>query len=144
MKKQSDKIVKVSAGAVIVKDGKTLLAQRMGSFNQGDWGSMGGHVEFGETPIEAAIREAKEELGIKIGNLKFVCCINEYFKEKQYVDVIFLADIISGRPRIMESHKISKIGWFPLDDLPEPLFAPIRITLQNLKTGQQYFEMKKN
>ena len=57
---------KVGAGVVIIKDGQILLAKRKGSHGCGHWGSMGGHVEFGESPIEASKREAFEELGIKL------------------------------------------------------------------------------
>ncbi|TAN33045.1 NUDIX hydrolase [Patescibacteria group bacterium] len=69
-----DKIIKVGAGAVIIKDGKTLLAKRKGAHADGCYGSIGGHVEFGESPMETVKREATEELGVEIGNLKFVSC----------------------------------------------------------------------
>lgn len=35
------------------------------------WGFFGGEIEMGETPEEAVKREAKEELGIELKNLKF-------------------------------------------------------------------------
>ena len=59
----SANIIKVGAGVVILKDGKTLLLKRKGSHSADCWGSAGGHVEFGETPAEAVKREAREELG---------------------------------------------------------------------------------
>lgn len=137
--------IKVGACIIIVQGNKTLLAQRKSkkSVGGGHWGSMGGHVEFGETPAQAAIREAREELGIEVGNLKFLICLDEQFGEyKHYVDFIFLADIISGQPQIMESHAIEKVEWFELDDLPSPLFAPVKLALEALKTGDKYGEFK--
>ena len=113
------------------------------SLGSGHWGSAGGHVEPGETPAEAAIRETKEELGIVVGNLKFLVCLDEQWKDgRQYVDIIFLADILSGEPKSMEPDKIESVGWFPLDDLPEPMFAPVKIALEALKTGKHYDEYK--
>jgi 8-oxo-dGTP diphosphatase len=135
---------KLGAGVVIIKDGKTLLAKRKGAHASGMWGSMGGHVEFGETPIEAAKRESMEELGIKIGNFKFLACTNMLKEGKHYVDVSFIAEIISGEPKIMEPHKIEEIGWFPMDDLPDPLFGPVATCFEAIKTGQNYFEMKED
>lgn len=132
---------KVGAGVVIIRDGMTLLARRQGSHASGMWGSMGGHVEFGETPVQACIREAREELGIEIGNLTFVSCTNILRDGKHYVDVSFTAELVAGEPAIREPHKILEIGWFPLDSLPSPLFDPVRVALEAFQTGQRYFEV---
>jgi len=137
--------IKVGAGVIVVKDGKTLLAKRSSkkSLGQSQWGSAGGHVELGETPAQAAIRETQEELGIVVDNLKFLTCLDEQWKDgRQYVDIIFSADIVSGIPRSMEPDKIEEVGWFDLDDLPEPMFAPVRVALQALKNSRHYDEFK--
>ncbi len=133
--------IKVGAGVVIIKDGMTLLAKRQGSHAEGCYGSLGGHVEFGESPVDAVTREAREELGIEIGNVVFVSCTNMRKYGKHYIDVSFVAEILSGEPTILEPHKIESIGWFPLDNLPSPLFEPVRIALEALKTGNRYFEV---
>lgn len=132
---------KVSAGAVIINNGMTLLAQRKGAHGAGTWGSMGGHVKFGESPKEAAKREAMEELGIEIGHLEFAACLHMVKDGKHYLDVSFTAEIISGEPAIRESDRIAAIGWYPIDHLPEPLFEPVRVVLESLKTGKRYFEV---
>ncbi len=137
----SANIIKVGAGVVILKDGKTLLLKRKGSHSADCWGSAGGHVEFGETPAEAVKREARKELGIEIGNLKFVSCANLLKEGRHYIDISFTADIISGEPTILEPEFAEDLQWFSLDKLPEPLFEPVRIVLDSLKTGQAYFEM---
>lgn len=133
--------VKVGAGVVIMKDGKTLLAKRKGSHGAGMWGSMGGHVEFGESPVDAVKREAREELGIEIENIKFVTCMNMIRDGKHYVDISFTAELLSGEPTIQEPDRIEAIGWYSLSDLPHPLFDPVRIVLESLKTGENYFEV---
>lgn len=136
------KIPQVGAGVVIIEKGKTLLAKRKGSHGNGNWGSMGGHVEFGESPIEAVKREAKEELGIEIGNVKFAICLNMIKEGKHYLDISFTAEIVSGEPTIQEPDKIEAIGWYSLDDLPSPLFPPVAAVLEAIKTGKNYFEVK--
>lgn len=133
---------KVGAGVVVMKDGMTLLAKRKGSHGEGMWGSMGGHVEFGESPIETVKREAKEELGIEIGNVKFVTCTNLIRDGKHYLDVSFVAELVSGEPTIQEPDRIEEIGWYALTDLPEPLFDPVRIVLEAMKSGETYFEVR--
>ncbi|MBI4276596.1 NUDIX domain-containing protein [Candidatus Uhrbacteria bacterium] len=139
---KDEKHIKVGAGVVIIKDGKTLLAKRKGSHAEGTWGSLGGHVEFGESPIEAVKREAREELGIELKNVTFASCTNMMKYGTQYLDVSFTAEIASGEPRICDAERIKSIGWYPLDQLPEPLFEPVRVVLDAIKSGKVYFESK--
>lgn len=51
------------AGAFIVKDGKILFLNHK---KYGFWLQPGGHVEEGETPDEAAVRETMEETGLEV------------------------------------------------------------------------------
>jgi 8-oxo-dGTP diphosphatase len=138
----SEPSIKVGAGVVIIKDGMTLLAKRKGSHAAGSYGSLGGYVEFGESPVEAVKREAREELGIEIGNIRFVSCTNMMKYGKHYLDVSFVAEIVSGDPTIQEPDRIESVGWYPLDALPEPLFEPVRIVLDSLKTGQAFHDVR--
>lgn len=135
-------IIKIGAGTVIIKDGMTLLAKRKGKHGSGMWGSMGGHVEFGESPINAVKREAKEELGIEIGNLQFAMCMHMIREGKHYIDISFTAEIVSGEPSIQEPDKIESIGWYSLNNLPSPLFPPVEAVLEAIKTGKKYFEIE--
>jgi 8-oxo-dGTP pyrophosphatase MutT (NUDIX family) len=51
------------AGAFIVEDGRVLLLNHK---KYGFWLQPGGHVEPGETPDEAAVRETMEETGLEV------------------------------------------------------------------------------
>jgi 8-oxo-dGTP diphosphatase len=55
-----------AVGVVIVvrRGDRVLLAQRSRGLYTGRWGFPGGHIERGETVIEAAMRELDEETGI--------------------------------------------------------------------------------
>ncbi len=58
----------VSAAGVIVLDeqGRILLVQRGNEPQRGRWSVPGGRVEPGETPAQAAVREALEETGLRV------------------------------------------------------------------------------
>ena len=51
-------------GVIVVKDGKILCGTRFNDTGYGLLCGPGGHIEQGETPEQAAIREAQEEFGI--------------------------------------------------------------------------------
>lgn len=55
-----------AVGVVIVvrRGDRVLLAQRSRGLYIGQWGFPGGHIERGETVIEAAMRELAEETGV--------------------------------------------------------------------------------
>ena len=141
----SDQRPKVGAGVLIIQDGQVLLAKRIGSHGDGTWGSLGGHVEFGEKPSETVKREAMEELGIELTKIKFLCCTDAFMGDKHYLDLGFRADIAKGTPIIQkgEETKIEMVEWFSLKDLPEPLFPPVEIYIRAYKTGEVYFELKR-
>tara|TARA_Y100000034_G_scaffold75964_1_gene91232 strand:- start:91 stop:483 length:393 start_codon:yes stop_codon:yes gene_type:complete len=74
-------------GAVVVleKEGKFLLQLRDDTekiHHPNKWGLFGGHIENGETPIDAAIREIKEELEINLDK-KLVKKIHEFSNEER-------------------------------------------------------------
>ena len=53
-----------SVGVLVIKDDKILTGTRAHDSGHGQIGGPGGHIEEGETPKEAAIRETSEEFGI--------------------------------------------------------------------------------
>lgn len=53
----------ISCGCIIINDKQILLVHEK---NANFWGFPKGHIEFGETEIETALREVKEEIGIDV------------------------------------------------------------------------------
>jgi len=57
---------RVGLGVLIFNErNQLLLGQRLNSHGADSWGPPGGHLEFGETFEEGAIKEVAEETGIK-------------------------------------------------------------------------------
>ena len=119
---------KVGVGVLVLKDGKALLLKRKGAHGEGSWCYPGGHVEFGESFLDTAIREVKEESGLDVDNPRFLCITNDFFEKenKHYITIMVAADYVSGDAEIMEKDKCTDIGWFNLDNIPQPLFWPVR------------------
>ena len=129
----------VGVGVVFVREDRVFLARRQGAHGEETWASAGGHLEWGETLEECARREALEELGVVVGNLHFLCFSNIIAYDRHYVDVEFLGDIGDQEPQLAEPDAFSEYGWFPLDDLPEPLFVAAMYALESYRSGKHYF-----
>jgi 8-oxo-dGTP diphosphatase len=116
-----------------------FLAKRQGSHGEATWASAGGHLELGESLEECARREALEELGVTVGQLRFLCVSNIIAYGKHYLDIEFLGDIADQQPRPVEPGAFSQAGWFPLEQLPQPLFLAVGYALDSLRTSRYYY-----
>ena len=129
----------VGVGVIFVRGDTVFLAKRHGAHGEDTWASAGGHLENGETLEECGRREAMEELGVTVEDLRYLCVSNIIAYDKHYVDIEFLGEIGDQEPRLMEPESFIASGWFSLDDLPEPLFQAMRYALDSYRTGQHYF-----
>ena len=130
---------KVGVGVIFVRDETVFLAKRHGAHGEDTWASAGGHLENGETLEECGRREAMEELGVRVGDLRYLCVSNIIAYDRHYVDIEFLGDIGDQEPQLMEPESFIESGWFPLDNLPQPLFHAMRYALDSYRSGQPYF-----
>lgn len=78
-----------NAGAVIGEVGGAalLLCQRALHMNRhaGQWALPGGRIEPGESPLDAALRELEEELGIRLGPETVVGWLDDYPTRSGYL-----------------------------------------------------------
>ncbi|MDD5050686.1 MAG: NUDIX domain-containing protein [Candidatus Pacebacteria bacterium] len=131
---------RVGMGVIVFKDGKILLAKRKGQFGNGEYQFPGGHLEYMETFEECAMRETKEECDIEIKNIRFVSVgTTKLYPPRHYVHIGMSADWSSGEPRVMEPEKSGEWDWYPLDNLPEPLFSGSKVILENYQKKRVYF-----
>jgi 8-oxo-dGTP diphosphatase len=126
---------RVGVGVMIVQDGRVLMACRTSGQRPGWYGWIGGKLEFGETLQACAKREAREEAGIEIANLRLLCVSSIIVADQHWIDVEFLAEIASGEPRTTAPDEIDGWAWYPLDALPGPIFEPAQYALKAYRSG---------
>ncbi len=121
---------KVGVGVFIFnKNNEILLGRRISSHGSNCWAAPGGHLEYGESFEECAIREIQEETGLIISNPTFFFMCNDIFhkEQKHYVTIAMRADLPESQtPQVCEPDKISEWRWFSLNNLPEEKFMTLQ------------------
>lgn len=110
------KWVEKSCGCVVVNDDRVLLIRQ----NDNSIGFPKGHMEIGETEIETAIRETREETGLDVNIIS-----TKKYKIKYYVDEIilkevtyFLAKPVNPNSKIIvQKSELIDVNWFLKDDV---------------------------
>ena len=130
----------IGVGVIIEKNQKVLLLKRVNVHGSGSWSTPGGHLDYGETPEDCAVRETREETSIEIQEVTFRGITNDIFKDvgRHYITIWMGAKYRSGEPVVNAPEEMSEIGWFSWDALPAPLF----LSLRNFLSGKGYTSAK--
>ncbi len=127
-------------------DGKILFVSRQNTgYADGKFAVPGGHVEPGESFVQAAVREVYEEVGLKIRpeQLRHMFTTQRYESDNDIrVGVIFEASGWTGTPRNMEPERHGDIFWFPEMQIPLENIMPFQAAAFGaLANGETYLEM---
>lgn len=122
-----------------------LLARRLNTgFQDGNYSLVAGHVEEGESITAAALREAREEVGITLAaaDLTFVHAMHRASADDLiYYDFFFTLEHWQGEIVNCEPEKCDDLRWFPLDALPVNTVAYVRAVIsQFVPAGQSFSE----
>ncbi|HEX9153857.1 MAG TPA: NUDIX hydrolase [Candidatus Saccharimonadales bacterium] len=102
---------------IIVDGGKALLVQQRKQSAFGLWGLPGGHVEEGETPGEAVLREVQEELGLMLLDAKLLETYTLNTPEGE-LEMRTYVGSINGNV-VLKDDELMAYGWFSLDSLKD-------------------------
>lgn len=107
---------KLGAIAVVHHEGRFLLVKRKKDPNANTWGFPGGHVELGETALEAASRELTEETGViaiaerYLTNVDVITHDTDGSVQFHYLLAVVICTYQSGTP--VAADDVSDAGWF--------------------------------
>lgn len=101
----------------LVASGRVLLGHRHPSrrWYPDCWDLVGGHVEPGESPAQAARRECREEIGVDVLDLHPIAVDRD---DPSLVAHAFLTRTWVGRPTNAAPDEHDAIRWFTCADLP--------------------------
>lgn len=122
------KRVGVGVGAIIVHNGKILLQRRANVFGSGTWSTPGGALEFGETSLACAAREAAEETGVTVAAQRVIATTEDLLIDdgRHYITLWVLCDYVGGDARVAAEYECDIVEWRSPGDLPERLFLPFK------------------
>lgn len=132
-----------AAYVLLRKNDKVLLIRRANTGYRDGWYSLpAGHIDGGESALQAAVREAKEEIGIDVApeDLHFVHIAHRMAEEGDHerVDFFFEAVQWRGEPSNCEPEKCDDVAWFGLGSLPEKTAPLIISVLTAIENGSTY------
>ena len=113
--------VSVTALLLLTKDNEILLTRRYNTgYEDGKYSLPGGHVDIGEEVREAGVREAYEELDIKIKkeDLEVVKVFDRKVKDDAYVDFILKCNNWEGSIQNKEKDKCDELKWVNKNNMP--------------------------
>lgn len=119
---------------------RVLLAMKKVRFGAGKYNGMGGKVEDGETPAQAAVREAQEEVGVRVAvpTAKDMGKVSFSFEGKpdwSRLVHVFVAEEWEGEPK--ESEEMVP-EWFAFEDIPyERMWVDDRYWLPKVLAGER-------
>ena len=106
-----------SCGCIILNENKEVLLVH---HNKGHWDFPKGHVEEGETEVQTAIREVKEETNIDVEVNEKYRYTTEYSPKEDVMKevVFFLAKNINDK-RNAQLEEVSEVKWFKFEEAME-------------------------
>ena len=114
----------IPAAAALVEDdaGRLLLVRQS---DTGQWAAVGGAVDPGESPEQAAVREAAEETGLRITIDRLVGVVGGGEFEVTYPNgdrVAYISTVYSAHVELgeiqVDGDEVIEAGWFSLADIP--------------------------
>ncbi|HSF14424.1 MAG TPA: NUDIX hydrolase [Vicinamibacteria bacterium] len=85
---------KLAAGTIFQQDGGLVLVRRAIEPGYGKWVFPSGFVDRGETVVEAAVRETREEANVDVDILELIDVFS--YESSPVVVVVYAAEVVSG------------------------------------------------
>lgn len=130
----------VAVHLFLIKESKILLLRRFNTgYEDGNYSVCAGHVDGDEVYYEAMIREAKEEIGIKLKKEQLrPAQVMHRKKDDERIDYFFMANHWEGEIQNMEPEKCDELRWVAVSELPDNTIPYIRYAIEQYLNGNSF------
>lgn len=117
--------VRVGTSVIVLRGDTVLIGRRKGSHGAGNLSFPGGHLDFGESWEEGALREIMEETGLTV-KYRWLSPDQEYAfvtnnimvnDKRHYVTIFVLAEYIEGEPKLLEPNSCCGWSWMTWEEI---------------------------
>lgn len=125
-----------------IRENKILIARRSNTgYRDGEYSVPAGHLDGNETVIAAGMREAQEEIGVRIetGGMTFSSVMHRIEGDER-VDFFVQVHKWQGEIVNAEPDKCDDLRWVDLDNLPENTIPYVRSAIANHLSGIPFDE----
>ena len=90
-----------------------VLRRAAGGRSPGSWETVHGHIEPGETPVQAALRELREETGVEPARLYNVSRVEAFYRHQtnEIVLIPVFAGVVDARAAVRHSAEHDRAEW---------------------------------
>jgi 8-oxo-dGTP diphosphatase len=112
---------RLAALAVTLRGDEVLLVRRRNPPDAGLWGFPGGHVDPGETALQAAARELAEETGVIATPRRYLDNVDLILRDDNgqlryhFLLAAVLCDYVSGEP--VAADDATEAAWYPIAEV---------------------------
>jgi 8-oxo-dGTP diphosphatase len=126
------------------REDQILLLRRFNTgFRDGEYSVPAGHLDGGETVLQAAAREAEEEIGVQIAESDMTfSTVMHRMEDDERVDFFVQVHQWQGEPFNAEPEKCDDLCWVDIHALPANTIPYIRQALANHLTGRPFDEFR--
>jgi ADP-ribose pyrophosphatase YjhB (NUDIX family) len=126
----------LGVGIAVTDEANRILLQQRADFAV--WGLPGGEIESGETAVQAAVREAREETGldVRLTRLVGLYAMPRWSKTANDHVVVFAAVPVGG-DLLKQTAETLDAGFFAIDRLPAALMPWHRQRIQDAVGGKR-------
>ncbi len=117
--------------------------------NKDKWIGIGGHVEWGESPEECLLREAKEETGLTLTDYKARGVVTFIYKDiVEYMHLFTATGFEDAAGRKGKDAKLAEcdegdLRWVPKEEVYDlPIWEGDKIFFRLLEEREEYFSLK--
>jgi 8-oxo-dGTP pyrophosphatase MutT (NUDIX family) len=133
---------------LFIRDHHILLLRRAKDVRlfPGHWHGPAGKIEEGESPKQTIIREAFEEIGVKVDPFLGAVVVNKApnFNHTELIwkeiGLFFVVKDSEEVPMRKEPHLHDAMEWFDLNHLPNPMIPVVKFGIEQYVRGEMYGE----